>query len=412
MSQFDGRVELWESSREAIDAAFSDLEELASDLAQTSTIGRIGLIQTFMSEYAFAVDPDLPELGGGVFAISQRFNAEDMRKGLRHGNVGIVIQADSPVSDIVASVAASIGVAATLIRLFGQVSLFVVPDGDALIELAAGDLLLEPDCVFTFQARSDGSGFQHTITSAGNHLAGTTLDISYGPGTGLELRELQAAVRSIFDDVDEPDAIQATATGFEVVARQQQTVDSAVERITALVDARAESSGDRGEIAIRSTMNEFLPNRILARRIKTFADTLKMPQDRVRKQPYGPPVPWGDVSHHVATAIARYPTNGSSDSGAEHPNLNQAILIAKAVSGAGLDILGDMEFRGFAEGERIRALRERNIERTPRRWLGVHPVIPSNTSGPKDVRLPDVIVRGPGLPEPTLKDFIDDDDHS
>jgi hypothetical protein len=46
----------------------------------------------------------------------------------------------------------------------------------------------------------------------------------------------------------------------------------------------------------------------------------------------------------------------------------------------GLDLLGDMEFRGFAEGELIRTLKAQNIQRTPRRWLGVHPVKPKESS--------------------------------
>ena len=69
-----------------------------------------------------------------------------------------------------------------------------------------------------------------------------------------------------------------------------------------------------------------------------------------------------------------------------------------------------MEFRGFVEGELIRGLRHRGIVRTPRRWLGVHPVLPREDYKPAKVDFPDVVVRGPGLPDPFPFNRQDDDE--
>ncbi len=197
-----------------------------------------------------------------------------------------------------------------------------------------------------------------------------------------------------------------TQSGFEIRALESGKVREIVNQISALVRARVESTGIPVSISVSEMKLEMLPSRILARRIKTFSDTLKVKMDRVHKRPIDEPTYWGTVSHEVATAIVGYPlANGGDD-------VEQAMIIAKATAGAALDLFGDMEFRGFVDGERIRALRERDLERTPRRWLGVHPVLPPNDTRRRTVNIPDVIVRGPGLPKPSAEDFVDEDEHS
>lgn len=164
------------------------------------------------------------------------------------------------------------------------------------------------------------------------------------------------------------------------------------------INPTGESLGD-------DTFAAMLPSRILARRIKTFGDTLKMRQDRVTKQPPGSPTAWGAVSQVTPTAIARFPVEPGDDDDARA----QMRLMAQVLASTGLDVLGDMEFRGFAEGEFIRGLRQRGIERVPRRWLGVHPVLPPKEQRASSASLPEVIVRGPGVPEPP-REGVDGED--
>ena len=411
MSQYEHRMELWNTEQETIDLAKNDLAALAIALEGRSPGDRVATLASFAEEFAFDIEKSIAGVESAIIARSQHFDAEQMRKGLRHGSVAIVATADTdqPI-DLVAAAAAAIGLAATLVKMFGEISLIVVERESDLLDLAQADIFSLPDCVMTFRASAGGYGFQHTITSSGNNLAGVTLSIEFEGGSGIELRELHSTVGTLIDNLGESETLSPTSGGFEITAPLSSRVQEILSQISALARTRANSAGSRVEIHSAEMLVEMLPSRILARRVKTFADTLKVKQDRIQKQPVGEPTRWGTVSHEVATAIVSFPI---TDDGVDEPgDIDQAMAIAKCGAGAGLDILGDMEFRGFVEGERIRALRERDIARTPRRWLGVHPVLPPTSSERQPVNLPDVIVRGPGLPEPTLDDFVDDDESS
>ena len=409
MSQYEHRMELWSAAQDTVDVARDDLATLEADLSNQSSSERVATLAAFAEEFAFDVDDSVADLDGAFIARTQHFNSEDMRKGLRHGSVAIVLTADTrrPV-DLVAGMAAAIGLAATLVKMYGELSLVAVERASDLQRLVDAGVFSLPDGVLTFCASSSGEGFQHTITSSGNHLAGALLAIDFEGSSGIELRELHATAGTLIDDLEAFESLIPTAFGFEIRAARSSRVQEVVSRISALARTRAASAGTNVTIRSEASLVEMLPSRILARRVKSFADTLKVKQDRIQKQPYLEPTPWGAVSHEVATAIIRFPVSGDDSRGSK--NLDEALAIAKCATGAGLDILGDMEFRGFVDGERIRALRERDIARTPRRWLGVHPVMPPPAGDQRQVNLPDVIVRGPGLPEPTLDDFIDDEE--
>ncbi len=200
MSQYDGRMELWNSAREAIDLAESDLRELGRRISGESPDARVRTLGAFVEDHAFEIEWGVAGIDGAFFASSQHFDEEDMRKGLRHGHAAIVACGDTDhSSDLVASAACVIGVAATLSKMFGKVSLIATPQTADLLSIADEDIFSTPDCVFTFRGATDGTGFQHTITSSGNHLAGATIELVSDGGNNLLLRELHAAVATLID---------------------------------------------------------------------------------------------------------------------------------------------------------------------------------------------------------------------
>ncbi len=423
MSQFDGRQELGKTIQKAVGNASGDLGRLTETISEDDRTAeqRQRLIAEIVDAHGFEIEWGAGGVESALLARRYRWNSEDMRKGLRHGHVAFLTAAhpgDTPDGfgwdplDVTATVASAIGLAATLDGMYGTVSLISVPSPQDVVKLIDTGIFEEPDCVFILRADVSGHGFQHTINNTGDHLASITLTIDLKPDAERFVRELQAAVRSIVDEVEEPDALEPTATGFLIQARSDIVANDLVARITALARARAESSGIEIKIDRSNQRAEFQPSRILARRVKTFADTLKVSQDRVKKEPIGAPTFWGGVSRISATAKIRFPVPGTSDSSSPDQSIANAQGIGGATAAAGLDVLGDMEFRGFVEGEMIRGLREKGIVRTPRRWLGVHPVIPRQGPQPKRTSFPDVVVRGPGLPDPAWDEADADDDES
>jgi metal-dependent amidase/aminoacylase/carboxypeptidase family protein len=305
---------------------------------------------------------------------------------------------------------AGLGLAAALDTLYGTLSLVCAAGEDDLRILAEQGAFESPDCALTAYPSTTGSGFQHTIGQTGEHLAGIRVSVRYPDSAGDSLYELHSAINTIIDDVAAPDSLTATRDGFDVRSRDVTTLETIADRIAALARARSESTGAPVVVDRLAVFGPVQPSRILARRIKTFAGSLKMRQDRVVKEPLGPPTAWGAVSQVTPTAIARFPIEPPGTSAGQGDARDQMRLMSKALTSTGLDVLGDVEFRGFSEGELIRGLRERGIRREPRRWLGVHPVLPPKHPGTSTVNPPDVIVRGPGLPEPTLDDLTGKDE--
>ncbi len=422
MSYFEGRRELGEAAHKAIDRAANNLKKLASELQRSDiNVGeRQMILASLLEASGFKVEWGAGGLSQAFIAENHNWNSEDMRKGMRHGHVGFVAASSPPALadgigwdrlDVVAAAASAIGLSATLTKMYGTVSLIAVPSVSDLPRLVEGGVFEHPDCLFFMRADASGHGYQHTINNTGDHLARLTIDVSLSEGSAQFVHELQAAVESIIDEIEAPDSINPTATGFVIEARTAATINSGADRIAALARARAGSSATEITIERSALMPEFQPSRILARRIKTFNDTYKFPQDRIMKEPPGEPTLWGAISQIAATTKVRFPVSGEG-SEINGDDIEQARNIAKATAGAGLDVLGDMEFRGFVEGEMIRGLRERGITRTPRRWLGVHPVIPRQNSQnvqSKQANYPDVIVRGPGLPDPLSREEPNDD---
>ena len=108
MSTFEHRTQLWSAARAAIDLAETDLQALSEQLATEQPGSYTSSLADFFIAFGFAVDDRGGEAEGVLHANLQRFNAEDMRKGLRHGHVAIAAVRDAaPTHDLVAGVAAA-----------------------------------------------------------------------------------------------------------------------------------------------------------------------------------------------------------------------------------------------------------------------------------------------------------------
>lgn len=430
MSQFDRRKELGEGARAAIDLARADIIAACTEIfnnpeAPQQEERASKWIADVLERYGFDVDHGVAGMPTAFHAIARNWNKEDMRKGLRHGHVAFLLSydADPELGHVWgnhlaagAALAAGLGLAATFAGMYGTVSVFGAPGpavGGGKLRLAEAGLFEDADVIIGGRPRSTGQGFQPTINKTGETLAERSLEVDYADGPEDALAKLQQAVAELLDNLDEYETIEATDTGFIVRAPQSPTVEALAEQIQALANARAESSGVPVELTASPLTREFQVSRIMARRIKTFGDTIGLRQDRIVKGTPGLPSDWGNVSFVAATVEAGFPittepvlagTTEFRDLGTTEEAFDQMILAAQSMALAGLDVLGDMEFRGFAEGEFIRGLKERGIQREPRRWLGVHPVQPpedgKSTTWGRD--LPDVIVRGPGLPPPDV----------
>lgn len=430
MSQFDRRKELGQGAQAAIDLAREDIIAVTSEIfsnpeAPGQEERAAKLVADLLEQYGFEVDRRVAGMPTAFHAIARNWNAEDMRKGLRHGHVAFLtcFDADPDQGHIWgnhlaagATMAAGLGLAATFASMYGTVSVFGAPGpaiGGGKQRLAESGLLDQADVIIGVRPRTTGEGFQPTINTTSETLAEQVLEVRYPDDPADALAKLQGAIADLHDDLGEYESIEATGNGFVVRAPQSQTVEALVERIRALANTRAESSGVPVEVNASPLCREFQVSRIMARRIKTFGDSIGLRQDRIVKGVPGSPSDWGNVSFVAATVEAGFPISTEPvsagtvefrDLSMTDEALDQMILAAKSMALAGLDVLGDMEFRGFAEGEFIRGLKGRGVQREPRRWLGVHPVQPPADGKRMTYRResPDVIVRGPGLPPPDV----------
>lgn len=427
MSNFEHRKELGLAARKAIGRASQEVFTLGRDIyASPEGPGAehhaLEAMTGLLDRYGFHVETGVAGLPTAFHARIDHWNSEDMRKGLRHGHVAFLAEyhADPEQGHLdgnhlvaAGAIAAAIGLAETFSEMYGTVSIFGAPDGERGKAIMADvGLFKEPDCLIVIRPAPSGEGFQATIRNTGETLAEQRLTFHFGESeAGLDA--LRTAIPELVDDVVGDATIKFDDDGLTVQATRAATVEAVVERIVSMMNMRAGKSGQSVEIERGLLLRDTQVSRILARRIKTFADTLKYQQDRIQKSPPGPPSGLGNISYFLPAVEARYPVESHGhpkgtiefrDASNTDEAYQRMLSLAKCAALAGLDMLGDMEFRGFAEGEFIRGMKERGISREPRRWLGVHPVLPAEK--PRKPRLPidDVIVRGPGIPPPRIDD--------
>lgn len=432
MSQFEGRKELGQAAVSAIDQSAAQIVEICKHIHANPEVAMeehraFEMLTGLLSASGFDLESGIGGLSTAFQAQARNWNAEDMRKGLRHGHVAFLAEYDADPEHghnagrhlvAGAALAAAFGLAATFEKMFGTVSVIGVPGGSGA-KLADAGIFESPDCAIAAYPVSTGLGFQPTINQTSDRPAEQTITVHYPQGPDDALPSLQTAVAELVDDLEEPDVIEATSAGFVIRARRAATVEAVVDRVRSLVATRAESSGVPVEFETSPLIRDMQVSRILARRIKTFGDNIGLRQDRIHKTGPFEPSGWGNISHITPSVIAMYPISTSNietgtaqfkRAGNSDEAYRQMLTIGKAMALAGLDVLGDIEFRGFVEGELMRGLRERGIVREPRRWLGVHPVQPRKETNNTRIQLPNTIARGPGLPAPRIEDFIVEDE--
>ena len=373
----------------------------------------------FLVERGFEVETGLAGMAAAFQARAYHWDDEAMRKGLRHGHIGFLADLGSGPEgqvrgnhlNVAASVLAATALATSLPpKLFGTVSVFGTPGPELFggkLRIAEAGYFEAADEVFGIVPALSGEGFPPSIDSSGKTLAQARVTVRYPDGNEQLLSELHAAVADLLDGLQPDERIWATATGFGIEGQQARSARALYERIAALAETRARSGGAQVEVELTALAADMNPNRILARRAKTFANSHNVPLDRLGKRPHGPATDWGAVSY--SSAVLRWPIPISD----EHTTAYDArfaavsnradayeriVPFAYIMAELAMDVLADLDLRGYAENDFVRGLHERGVNRIHRRWTGVHPVQPESPEAlRRKMSQPGNMVRGPGL---------------
>lgn len=412
MTYFEGKNELVEAALGAIQRAKPDIVALGAEIfedpepafAEKRAAQRITDV---LASSGYEIERNLGGLPTAFRATYQRFDSEAMRKGLRHGHIAILAEYDADDERghtagrhlvAAAAVGSAVGLAAALTGVYGRVSIVGCPaasthEGKRI--LTEADVFEPEDAALGARPASSGSGFQPTINSTGETLATARMRVRFsGPGGESEARQRFATeAGAVADDEPNSSRIDVVLAGQGVVldlrARTNPDLEALIARLREVAESCATSTGSTFETETLDRIPAFNVNRLLARRVKTFGDNIGLKQDRIVKTEPSTVSDWAYVSLVTSTLQASYPVSGHeveagtdafAQASASAYAYNQMLAAAGAVALTGLDLLGDMEFRGFADGELIRTLKAQGVSRTPRRWLGVHPVKPRDDS--------------------------------
>lgn len=411
MSYFEGRSELTNVLGRAIERSEAEVADLCREIREHPEQAfaedhAASLLIERLASYGYNVERDLAGIPTAFRANMTNFDSEAMRKGLRHGHVAILAEYDADDGghrsgrELVAgaALAGAIGLAEVLKTMRGEVSIIGCPAAvtrEGKRRLAEAGVFESLDVALGAAPATTGLGFQPTINSTGESLAHARIAARFSGAAG-ESDARQRLVSAVESPELEPAGeaalqVKITDTGvtFELTAGSNPELDQAIERIQEQAATVEADTGAGIVLDVLERTPAFTVNRILARRIKTFADNMGLKQDRITKSPADGPSDWGHVSRVTSSVLARYPvsedtveagTEAFAEACASEFALKQMVSSALAVSLTGLDVLGDMEFRGFAEGELIRSLNAQGVKRTPRRWLGVHSVMPRESA--------------------------------
>jgi hypothetical protein len=283
------------------------------------------------------------------------------------------------------------------------VSVFGAPGDTGLVAMARAGIFDEFDSVLSATPASTGEGFCYTIDGTGDQLAARTATLTTEGDASALLTALVETVEA-HDPAGQLEA-QARDNGTELTLTGSSSNDllglsAAIQRV---VDETPGAS-----LTFGTTFDDMIVNRIIARRTKTYADTLGYKFDKTRKSDPAPANGWGSVSYASPTFVLNFPfttdqvARGDAAFGAaaaRSSSFDRAFEYARCLCLAGMDVLREMEFRSIADDQLVKALAKRGIRREHRRWLGVHPVIKDpNAPKKKGPKLADFkMVRGPGM---------------
>ena len=408
MTHFEGKIELSEALATAMHRDSSRIETICREIFENPEAAleeqrASSVLAEYLADLGYQVETGVAGLPTAFVASMRNFDAEAMRKGLRHGHIAILAEYDAGEGGHLqgrhlvagAAMALAAGLVPVLQNLHGEVSIIGCPAATTLEgkRLLAGEGLFDaPDLALGAAPASTGLGFQSTINNTGQTLASAQVVVTFAGSAGESdaRQRLATAMESQVHDLEADESVQSVLSerGVEVVlmAGSNAGIDRLADRVRDLANEAARDTGSTAIVDVPRSVPAMNPNRILSRRIKTYADNMGLVQDKIVKAPPAPPDDRAYPSMVTGTAFARYPITEGADvhlgtlefaeASISEFAFKQLISVSLAVGITAIDTLGDMEMRGFVEGELLRSLNAQGIKRPPRRWLGVHPVMP------------------------------------
>jgi hypothetical protein len=391
----------------------------------------VARLTELLEGYGFEVERGIAGLPTAFQAVYARLDSEVMRKGARHANIGFIVEYDASPDDghthghpltCAVGVATAVALKAALEHgAWGTITVLGTP-GTAVAAkhtLSRNGVFAPLDAVFGAHPAGTGQGFFHTFDSSGNTLGSARVTIAFAGSE--ESTERVAGVQAAFSerppatqDHEDVSLVHADAdvgeVVFEVRAGSRTRI---VELLVDLKELAQQASGtttedeDSFRFSVTDVYDDLIVSRVLARRMKTYADNLGLRLDKPEKMPFGEPTEWGSVSYDTSTVQAWFPITTEqvqlgearfAEVAASDEAYEQAFRVAECMAFAALDLYRELDFRAMTDNQLVKALGARGVERQHRRWTGLHPVLPKpgeegRRRGPQ--RLDFKIVRGP-----------------
>jgi metal-dependent amidase/aminoacylase/carboxypeptidase family protein len=385
-------------------------------------------LTTFLEGHGFTVERGVADLPTAFRARFDRLDRDFMRKGARHAHLGIIAEYEA-LPDVghahghplgaAAALATAVGLKAALETEYGSVSVIGCPGTavGAKLKMARAGLFSPLDAAIGAHPAPPGEGFFYTIDSSGNTVGSADVSITYvgdGDVSGalVRFRDAFAASPPETRDVEVVAFEEVTPEQIALVVRaaSRQRIVELLVGLKELAQRAAEGTELETEFSVSNVYDDMIVSRVIARRMNTYAFNLGFRTDKSYKMPIGDPTEWGNVSYETPTFQAFYPvTTTQTDIAWGQESFTRAsdtdeayeqtFRVAESMMFVSLDILRDVDFRAIADTQLVRALAKRGEQRDFRRWTGLHPVRPkeSTNGSHKGPRLRDFkIVRQAG----------------
>ncbi|MDQ3547982.1 MAG: hypothetical protein M3439_04100 [Chloroflexota bacterium] len=377
-------------------------------------------LSALLSQHGFTVESGIAGLPTAFRATKLNHDSEAMRKGLRHGHVAMLVRADAdPVAGhvdgtptgLAAALGTAIGIGASLDSEFGAVTVIGYPGDGGLVAMAHAGVFDEFDAVLGARPAVPGEGYCHTIDGTGETMAVRSATVT------LEATDARdafvAAVAAEVAALETPNRIDVSGVdGTTVELRVTGRTSIELRGLSSAVQRLADGTPGAA-VTFGAALDDTLVSRILARRVKTYSDTLGYKMDKIRKAEPDVASGWGSVSYATPTFLLNFPFTTEpvvrgvatfATVAAKSESYDRALEFSECLCMTGLDVLRDMQFRSISDDQLVKALAKRGITRNHRRWLGVHRVIDTpetnGKNGKKGPRAADFrMVRGPGMRE-------------
>ncbi|HUG14920.1 MAG TPA: hypothetical protein VMM78_07845 [Thermomicrobiales bacterium] len=374
-------------------------------------------LTTFLEGHGFNVERGIAGLPTAFQARFDHLDPEFMRKGARHGHIGLIAEYDADADvghahghplGAAAALATAVGLKAALAMEHGSVSVIGCPGTavGAKLKMARAGVFSPLDAAIGAHPAPPGEGFFYTIDSSGNTIGCAEAAVGY-VGDG----DCAAAVASMRESFSaEPPAIRQGESiaivndttdllVFSVRAASRLRIVELLVALKELAQSAAEGTPLETDFVVDNVYDDMIVSRVIARRMNTYAFNLGFRTDKSYKMPLGEPTDWGNVSYETPTFQAFYPITSEPEdiawgqaSFAEAARSDAAydntFRVAESMAFVSMDIVRDLDFRAIADNQLVRALAQRGEIRPHRRWTGLHPVRPKESSngaqkGPK-----------------------------